>query len=137
MTRFRFARLLALRGPHIALWPEAERVPALRLLRRSGAMRRRLLIAIENDPVVAAETAAVDPVIASRLLAAIRRAIPGTAPRAVRIRPGGAPLPAIRWGALAACALLGVWVGWTADVSGPPATVLASLQLTPMMDPAP
>jgi hypothetical protein len=136
MTWWRFSRRLALRGPDLARWPESERSAALRLLRRSPVARRRYLAALDDDDAIDAEAAAVDPALTARLMAGARRGIAGQAHRSRRARRVPLPVPAMRWGALAACAVLGVWVGWTASATAPPPTLLASVQLTPM-DPPP
>jgi len=137
MIGSRFSRHLALRGADFARWPESERQAALRLLRRSAAARRRYLAALDDDATLGADAAAVDPALTARLMAGARRGIAdGIAPprRAWR---SPLPVPAMRWGALAACAMLGVWVGWTASTTAPPPTLLASVQITPMMDSLP
>jgi hypothetical protein len=136
MTRWRFSRWLALRGPDLARWPASERGAALRLLRRSAAARRRYLAALDDDAGIDAEAAVLDPALTARLMAGARRGIADEAHRSRRARRVPLPVPAMRWGALAACAVLGVWVGWTASVTSPPPTLLASVQLTPM-DPPP
>jgi hypothetical protein len=71
------------------------------------------------------------------MMAGARRGVSIEAHRSEPIRHVRLPLPAMRWGALAACAVLGVWVGWTATAASPPPTLLASVQITPMMDSAP
>lgn len=132
-----FSRRLALHGPDLAHWPESERNAALRLLRRSAAARRRYLAALDDDAGMGAEAAAVDPAVMARMMAGARRGVSIEAHRSEPIRHVRLPLPAMRWGALAACAVLGVWVGWTATAASPPPTLLASVQITPMMDSAP
>lgn len=136
MTRIGFARLLALRGPDISSWPKGERGPALRLLRRSATARAHLLAAIEADPGIVAQSPAADTALVERLLAGTMRSI-DAGPVSRRPRRESVTQPAIRWGALAACALLGIWVGWTAQSAAPPTTLLASVQLTPITDPGP
>ena len=137
MTRWHFSRRLALRGADLARWPESERGAALRLLHRSAAARRCYLAALDDDSGIDAEAAALDPAVRARLMAGTRRGIAGAAHRSRHARPVRLAIPAMRWGALAACAVLGVWIGWTANAVAPPPTLLASVQLTPMMDPAP
>ena len=132
-----FSRRLALRGSDLARWPDSEGQAALRLLRRSAAARRRYLAALDDDGGLDAEAASLDPALMARLLAGARRGIAKEAPRSRDTARARLPLPAMRWGALAACALLGVWVGWTASVGAPPPTLLASVQITPMMDTLP
>ncbi len=85
--------------------------------------RERLLRALEADPTIEAETRAVDPALVARLTAG--------AARRTRPRPG------LGWSALAACALLGLWVGWTAADAAPAPTLLAAVQITPLADPPP
>ncbi|MBN9562840.1 MAG: hypothetical protein J0H14_19260 [Alphaproteobacteria bacterium] len=128
---------LARHGSDMAHWPESERKAALRLLRRSAAARRRYLAALDDDPGMGAEAAQVDPAVIARMVAGARRATSVEVRRSASIRHIQLPLPAMRWGALAACAVLGVWVGWTATATAPPPTLLASVQITPMLDSSP
>ncbi len=137
MTRFGFSRRLALRGPDLSRWPENERDAALNLLRRSGAARRHYLVALDDDPEIDVQAGSLDRALTARLIAGTRRGITDGAYRSRRTPSVRLPLPAMRWGALAACAVLGVWVGWTASTTAPPVTLLASVQLTPMSDPSP
>jgi len=132
-----FSRRLALRGPDLARWPESERQGALRRLGRSAAARRRYLAALDDDADLDAEAAAVDPAVTERLIAGARRGIAAEAHRPMHVWRVRLPVPAMRWSALAACAVLGVWVGWTASATAPPPTLLASVQITPMMDSSP
>ena len=92
--------------------------------------RERMIAALEADSSLAAEIDAVDPVLIARLTAGAGRRI--APPRRL---PAG--IPAMRWGALAACAVFGVWVGWTAQGARPPVTLLAAVQITPIADPPP
>lgn len=137
MTRFRFGQLLASRGPDLRRWPAAEREAAWRLLRRSGAARRRYLATVEADGLLEAEARDIDPVLRARLLAGARLGIEVTARESREFRVARYPQPVLRWSALAACALLGVSVGWFANAVPPAPTLLASVQLTPMTDLAP
>jgi len=132
-----FSRRLARHGSDLARWPESERQAALRLLRRSAAARRRFLAALDDDGGLDAEAASLDPALTARLLAGARRGIADQVHRPRDTARARLPLPAMRWGALAACAVLGVWVGWTASAGVPPPTLLASVQITPMMDSLP
>ena len=106
MTRWRFSRWLALRGPDLARWPASERGAALRLLRRSAAARRRYLAALDDDAGIDAEAAVLDPALTARLMAGARRGIADEAHRSRRARRVPLPVPAMRWGALAACAVV-------------------------------
>lgn len=137
MTRLGFSRRLALRGADLARWPENERAAALRLLRRSKAARRRYIAALDDDTGIGVQSASLDPALTARLIAGSRRGIADAAHRSRRAPWVRLPVPAMQWGALAACAVFGVWVGWTASVAAPPVTLLASVQLTPMSDPSP
>lgn len=91
---------LRLRGPVVAAWPEAERLAALALLRQSALAREQLAAALagadRDDPPCAA--------ILHRMQARLRHEV------ATRTRPARLGLGA-RWGALAACAMLGAWLG--------------------------
>jgi hypothetical protein len=137
MIGSRFSRRLAQRGPDLAGWPESERKAALRLLRRSAAARRRYVAALDDDAGLGIEAATVDPAVTARLMAGAWRGIAAEAHRSAPVRRIRLPVPAMRWSGLAACAVLGVWVGWTASAISPPPTLLASVQITPMMDTVP
>ena len=93
--------LIRLHGPALAAWPERERLDALALLRRSAQARSVLADALAQDEIaVEGEDAAalarmrggLDDAIAARMVPA-------------RLASGA------RWGALAACAMLGIWLG--------------------------
>ena len=94
MTRRRLEWALRVHGTEIAAWPAAERVAALSLMRRCG--RARKLVA----DALAGEDAAPDPALLCRMRGRLQCCV---------ARPS-AP-PAMRWGALAACALAGIYLG--------------------------
>ncbi len=131
MTPARFRQRLRTHGPALERWPDAEE--ARQLLAASALSRRRFLAALADDPTL---DAPVDPDILARLAEATRTGVT-LAPRAVEPSwPGIVPL---QWSALAACALLGVWLGTPGrELAAPPApTVLASLQITALDPPWP
>ena len=93
--------LIRLHGPALAAWPERERRDALALLRCSAQARSTLAAALadEDSAVEDEDTAALarmreglDDAIAARMVPA-------------RLASGA------RWSALAACAVLGIWLG--------------------------
>jgi len=102
---------------------EGEEPPPLAGGSWGRGARERLVRALEGDPTIGAEVRAVDPALVVRLTVGAGR----------RTRPR----PALGWSALAACALLGVWVGWTAADAAPAPTLLAAVQITPLADPPP
>lgn len=100
MTARRFDWALRTRGCVLAEWPGAERDAALQLLRRSAGARRRLADALAAEDGAEAETA--DSVfVLARIRAAVRRAL--SPPRPV--------VRGLRWGAIAACAAAGLYLG--------------------------
>lgn len=100
MTPRNFAWLVRLHGPALAGWPEAERRAAFALLRGSAEARAALADALAGDYDAGCEDAAA----LMRMQHGLAMAI------AARQAPARLALGA-RWGALAACALFGVWLG--------------------------
>ncbi len=115
---------LKTRGPVLQDWPEHERAAALSLLRRSRTARHLLADALAREDAPAPE-----PVALCRMQAVVRHAL----------APSPPVLRGMRWGALAACAAAGLYIGLapmdgdTAQDIVPtlqatyPATVLAAL----------
>ena len=94
--------------------------------------RARYLAALVADPGLGETAHTLDPALLARLHANVREQL-----AADFVTPARAwPSPALRWSALAACALLGIWIGW-AEAPRPAPTLLAAVQLTPFSDPAP
>ena len=100
---------------------------------RGSAAREEVIRALEADPTLDAEARSVHPALTARLTAGVRASI---TPAAAFSRPRRA-VPALRAGGFAACALLGVWVGWSAERAAPGPTLLAAVQITPFADPSP
>lgn len=100
MTPRRFEWLLRVRGPALAVWPDGDRCAAFSLLRRSAQARAALAdaLAASDDPP------AEDLATLSRMQRGLGAAI------AARQAPARLAASA-RWAALAACALLGAWLG--------------------------
>ena len=127
MTARRFAWLLRTRGPAVAAWPETDRAAAVALLRHDAVTRQFLA-----DALSAEDAPQPDCVVLARMQAVVRQALAPATPVA----------RGMRWGALAACVAVGLYVGvaWTpADLqaasalaptiqASSPATVLAALE---------
>jgi hypothetical protein len=142
MTPARFVTLLRVRGPALELWPEHDRVAARHLIAVSRRCRSGYLAALEGDQTL---DDSIDPATFARLQDGTRRRLAqdgrhpqGARPRLARDagkRLAGLPLTAsLRFGTLAACGLLGVWLGWR-DMAQPspdlPAPfLLAAVQAT-------
>jgi hypothetical protein len=146
---FRIARLpgwvastLDRRGPDLRRWPAAERAALQRRLRRAPWLRTELLRQMEADPSLTAEAASVTPDIAGRMAAAVARGVAATMPPTPHTaHAGGMPMGLLRLGSLggslAACAALGIWLGWVSTSTAPQPTLLATAQSTLMADDAP
>ena len=138
MSPARFIELLRSRGPALQNWPEADRRAARRLLATSRRCRRAYLAALATDSSLEAR---VDPAVLSRLAAGVRNRMPA-GPSAAAPKPFGRlwRSPA-GWAALAACGLLGAWVGWHEPPLPQTPFLLAAAQITPLdgdpLDPAP
>lgn len=122
MTPRGFEWLLRLHGPALAVWPERERCAALAFLRRSAEARLALAEALEREtapyedaPALARMQYGLDGAIAARQAPA-------------RLASGA------RWGALAACALLGAWLG-TAQAANQQAGERDPLQVIASLSP--
>ncbi|HTW25504.1 MAG TPA: hypothetical protein VME92_00145 [Acetobacteraceae bacterium] len=120
MTRFGLRRALRRHGPALALWPASERQAALRLLGRSARARATLAAALAAAP----EPHAADAALLARLRAGLAARIDAAAPPQPAARPVANVTPraapgwgfgaALRWGAVAACFGLGLWLGTAA-----------------------
>ena len=96
MTLRRFDWALRIRGPVLSDWPAKDRDNALALLRHDKAAQ--LLLA---DALAAETPPAPDEAACCRIQAKVRRALAPAAPL----------LRGMRWGALAACAAFGLYLG--------------------------
>lgn len=96
MTCRRLDWALRVRGTDLAGWPETERRSALALLRRSRAARRLLADAMATD-----ETPEYDAGALHRVMRTVR----------LRMAPPAAVVRGVGWGALAACAAAGLYLG--------------------------
>lgn len=96
MTPRRLDWALRLHGTDMTAWPGAERDAALALLRRCGQARQIVAAALAQDDA---------PPIDAALLADMQRQL------GRRLAAPAHTLPAMRWGALAACALAGLYLG--------------------------
>ncbi len=99
---------------------------------RGPAARERVVRALETDPTLEAEVRSLRPALTFRLTAGVQARI---GPVACPVRARRA-FPLLGASALAACALMGVWVGWSADRAAPAPTLLAAVQITPFTDPS-
>lgn len=125
MTPRRFAWCVRARGPGLSSWPAHDRAAAMLLLRADAPSRALLADALAADDASDADAAGL-----CRMQAVVRRAV-------------ALPTPlgrAVRWGALAACVAVGLYLGLPPpaelDYAGGvvptteaaiPATVLAAL----------
>src|SRR5579875_695719 len=117
MTKRQLAARLRARGPALDLWPAVERESALALLARSARARRLLAdAAVANDDVPLPDE---DPALASRLRAGLWQRLAARMPARA---PQPRPVVFLRWGALAASFILGVWLGLAAAPSSGAAT---------------
>ena len=117
---------LRTRGPVLQDWPADERDAALSLLRRSRSARNLLAQALAGEA-----DAPPDPAALCRMQSVVRRAL----------APPPPVMRGMRWGAMAACAAAGLYIGLApADIDPSPdivptieatfpATVLAALDL--------
>ncbi len=108
---------LRTRGTDLSRWPEDERQAAFGLLRRSDTARTLLADALASDP--APEPDADDMAAARRLRARLAHAL----------RPSPPVWRGARWGALAASAAAGLYIGLLPiepDASEPGPTVQAT-----------
>ncbi len=100
MTPRRLDWALRSHGSDLASWPAAERGAALSLMRRCGRARQVMADALaqEGGPE---QQPLHDCAVLARMQVRLRRrmAVPCQA------------VPAMRWGALAACALVGLYLG--------------------------
>lgn len=125
MSTRHFGWALRARGPEIAIWPARERCAAIDLLRHDAGARDLLAAALAAEDAPAPDVVALD-----RVTCSVRRALAPLSPL----------LRTIRWGAIAACLVGGLYLGiTTADLDGVadlmptmhasmPASVLAALQ---------
>ena len=95
MTSRRLDWALRLYGTELAVWPTAERDAALSLLRRCGQARQIMAAALAQE-----DAPTVDTALLATMQDRLRRRF--AAPK---------PVPTIRWGGLAACALAGFYLG--------------------------
>ena len=95
MTPRRLDWALRLYGTDLAAWPAAERDAALSLLRRCGQARQAVAAALAQEDAPPTDAA---------LLASMQR-------RLGQRLAAPSPAPAMQWGALAACALAGAYLG--------------------------
>lgn len=132
MNARRFRQLLGRRSPGIELWPRDDREAARALLAKSSRARRLYRAALDTDETL---DSPIDSALLDRLVAGARARIVAE-PRRVRPWPGRIIAP-LQWGALAACALLGIWAGTPGKglSAAPPSAVLASFQMTALDPP--
>jgi hypothetical protein len=125
MTPRAFAAELAARGPDFCDWPPDAARAARACLMRSAACRRRYMRALERDASLAAA-----PLSAA---GAMRLGRLGDQVAQTRQRgPAWSRGPARGCGALAACMVVGLLVGWySAPAPRAPAQLYAAVDLTP------
>ena len=96
MTRRRLAWLLQSRGTDLAAWPDHDRLAALSLLRRSRSAQRLLA-----DALAAEDAPEPNGAMLARMQHGLR----------LRLAPPPAMVRGMGWGALAACAAAGLYIG--------------------------
>ena len=113
---------LRTRGTDLSAWPAQERAAALRLMRYCPLARMVMADALAQDDAPLDDATLADPACLARMQGGLR----------TRLLTRPPATPAIRWGALAACALAGLYLGTALDVgaaSGALATdLLAGVQ---------
>ncbi len=115
MTPRRLDWTLRVHGTELAAWPVVEREAALSLMRRCGQARQVMADALmadasTDDMLMDGDAPLADAALLASMQCRLGRHLAATAP--VR--------PAIRWGALAACALAGLYLGAAgADIEQP------------------
>jgi len=112
MTPRRLDWALRVHGTELAAWPAAERTAALTLMRRCGRARQVMADALAQE-----EDAPMDQVLLTSMQCRLGRRL--MAPSPAR--------PAMRWGALAASALAGLYLGF-AGVDAEQPDVFATVQ---------
>ncbi len=111
MTPRRLDWALRLHGTDLTAWPDAERDAALALLRRCGQARQVVAAAL------AQEDAPPDPALLADMQRQLGR----------RLAAPAHAVPAMRWGALAACAVAGLYLG-AANADGEQPDLFAAVQ---------
>ncbi len=101
MTPRRLAWVLRVRGTELAAWPLAERTAALSLMRRCDLARRVMAEALAQE-----EEALADPALLASLQSGLAQRL------ATCSLPNLVVRPMLRWGALTACALAGLYLGY-------------------------
>jgi len=101
MTPRRLAWVLRVRGTELSAWPMAERAAALSLMRRCDLARRVMAEALAQE-----EDALADPALLASLQDGLGRRL------ATCRLPISVMRPMFRWGALMACALAGLYLGY-------------------------
>jgi hypothetical protein len=125
MTARELAARLARHGPDFAAWPPEAARAARACLLRSATCRRLYVRALEQDAALAAEPLTADGAMRLRRLGE-------QVARTPQRGPGFSRQAAWRGGALAACLVVGLLVGWYSAPAPRPAPLLvAAVDLTP------
>ena len=135
MTPRRIEWLIRIYGPAVASWPEEERLAALALLRRSVRLRETLAEALAREHALAdreSDGDADEGAALARMRGGLDAAI---AARMVQTQIASGARTTVRLGALAACAVLGVWVG-SVQASGQVSRERDPLQVIASFSPA-
>ena len=121
MTLRRLDWVLRSRGSDLAIWPAAERTAALSLMRRCGRARQVMADALAQEDGAQDDGLAQPPrhdcPVLARMQAGLRR----------RMAILCHAVPAMRWGALAACAVVGLYLG-AGDIAGDQSDMFATVQ---------
>jgi hypothetical protein len=142
MKLSRFQDMLAAYGARIERWPEAA--GAQRLLAESTEARAALAEAVRVDRALNGFAPRVDPAVAARLRGTVQRRV-ARMPAPEASRPWSARHMllnfSLRFGALAAMAAVGVWIGWSQPIASrvdqPTVDPLAPIQVYPVSDDSP
>ncbi len=112
MTPRRLDWAMRLYGTELAAWPAAEREAALSLLRNCDHARQIVAAALAQE-----DAPPTDPALLANMERRLGR----------RLAPPAPATPAMRWGALAACALAGLYLG-VANVAPEQPDLFAAVQ---------
>ena len=138
MTPRRLEWLIRVHGPAVASWPEGERLAALALLRRSAHLREMLTEALAREDALVEDEAARlrDEAALARMRGGLDASVTARmAQTRIAAQIASRARTTVRLSALAACAVLGVWVG-SVQASGQVSRERDPLQVIASFSPA-
>lgn len=118
MTPRRLDWTIRLHGTDLAAWPADQRAAALSLMRRCKQARRIMADALAQDDASLSDAHLGDAALLASMQGRLVRCLAARSPA----------VPAIRWGALTACALAGLYLG-TADLDAEQPDLFAAVQV--------